>query len=183
MSFVNKVKAISGRTWVGILLIGCLCIFIAAFLYSANSSSKKTGISSNALYASQFVDLDNKPITIGRWEGKLLLINFWASWCGPCKIEIPHLIAAQKSLSNKNIQVLGIAVDTLEKAKFASKQLGINYPVLVNQDGAIALSQRLGNKLGVLPFTVLVDQEGKVKFVEVGILTEKKIQDLLNSLL
>ena len=173
----------SRRTVIGILLIAGIIGAAGMFLLSERSSTSAPSLSANALYTTQFVDLENKPVMIGRWQGKILLINFWASWCGPCKTEIPHLIDAQKSFAGKNVQVLGIAVDSLQNAKDFSGRLGINYPILVNQDGAIALSQKLGNVLGVLPFTVLIDQNGNVKAVEVGMLNESKINKLVDMLL
>ncbi len=173
----------SSKNLIGVLLIVSTICVIAAFLFSANSSTHTSNVSANVLYTTQFVDLENNPTTIGRWQGKPLLINFWASWCGPCKTEIPHLITAQKSFANRNVQVLGIAVDSLQKAKDFSKELAINYAIRVNQDGAIALSQRLGNRLGVLPFTVFINKDGDIKAIEVGILTESRINELLNKAL
>jgi thiol-disulfide isomerase/thioredoxin len=113
-------------------------------------------------------DLDGTPRSISLWDGRALVINFWASWCVPCLHEIPFFIDLQRKYADRGLQFIGIAIDHPENARRAYEQLGMNYPSLHGQDDALELSRRLGNQIGGLPFTVLIDREGKIVASKTG---------------
>lgn len=119
-----------------------------------------------------------------QWEGKVQLINFWATWCPPCKKEIPALIDLQKRYGTQGLQIVGIALDNQEAVKTYSNENGINYPVLVGDDDAAEVAQQLGNDVGVLPYTVIVDRDNRIQAVYYGeidpVATEKVITGLLH---
>jgi len=137
------------------------------------------GISATALYSTRFPDQRGNSIALAQWQGKVLLINFWATWCEPCRKEIPHLIAMQTRLGERGLQVLGIAIDKPDNVVAYSAQLDINYPLLTDEDSGMALSKRLGNRAGIVPFTALVDRQGQVLSVFAGPLSENQLEAML----
>jgi thiol-disulfide isomerase/thioredoxin len=134
-----------------------------------------------AVLAATFPDLNNLPQPLSQWRGKLLVINFWATWCPPCREEIPGFIRLQRELADKNVQFVGIAIDTGEKVNNFSRELGINYPLLLGEDTALELQRQLGNQSGVLPFTVIIDASGKLVARHLGGLGAEQLKSLIGS--
>lgn len=111
-------------------------------------------------------DLYGEPRNIHEWSGRPLLINFWATWCAPCRREIPLLETLHKE--NAGIQVLGIAIDRQPDVESFVGEFGVSYPNLVGQEDAIAVSELFGlDGLG-LPFSVLVGGDGNILTVHIG---------------
>ena len=135
------------------------------------------------LLATTLPDLHGERQALAQWKGKVLVVNFWATWCPPCLKEIPEFIRMQDEFGDRNVQFVGIAIDDRQKvADFAAK-LGINYPVLMAEIEGISLSRQAGNRLGGLPFTVIIDRQGRTAKVELGTLDEKKLVPILRALL
>jgi thiol-disulfide isomerase/thioredoxin len=108
-------------------------------------------------------DVDGKPHSLDEWRGKLLVVNFWASWCGPCREEMPLLDRTQRRLADKGVQIVGVAADDTTATKEFLARTPVHYPVLIddpqrNED----LSTLLGNDHSVLPYTVLVGRDGRI---------------------
>lgn len=118
-----------------------------------------------------------------QWEGKVQLINFWATWCPPCKREIPALINLQQHYADQGLQVIGIALDNQDAVKAYAKTSGINYPILAGESDVVEVAQQLGNEVGVLPYTVITDRQNRIEKVYYGeidpVETEKVIANLL----
>ncbi|MFZ6646395.1 TlpA disulfide reductase family protein [Undibacterium sp. TJN25] len=99
---------------------------------------------------------------LSQWQGKFLVVNFWATWCGPCVQEMPELSALQGELASKNIQLLGLGIDSPSNiAEFADKYK-ITYPVFAAGMDGTELSRQMGNQAGGLPFTVLIAPDGSL---------------------
>lgn len=125
-------------------------------------------------------DLAGQPHGFGEWKGKWLLLNFWASWCGPCLDEMPQLLAAQKKYGASGLQIVGPAVDDPEAAQQIQSKLHIDYPVLVGQpDQLLGLMAELGNDRGGLPFSVLVDPDGRIVERQLGQFEGHELEQLL----
>jgi len=120
---------------------------------------------------------------VSEWDGKLLVINFWATWCSPCLHEIPMFIALQERYKRRGVQFLGIAIDDGENVRAFANEVGLNYPTLHGQLDAIEVMSAYGNKTGGLPFTVLVDPSGNIVARHPGVLDESAITALLDELL
>ena len=117
----------------------------------------------------QFTDADGKIHPADEYRGKLLIINFWATWCGPCLHEIPALIKIQNDYGAKGVQLVGPAVDDPEEVRAQMKKLGFNYPVFVGEsDAMLDLMTQLGNTSGALPFSVVVAGDGTIIKRELG---------------
>ena len=134
------------------------------------------------LLAARFQDLDGRPRRLIDWKGRALLCNFWATWCAPCREEIPLLVAAkQKSLPSR-IELVGIAIDSVDKIREFSTTYKINYPVLVGDAGTVGLLRSLGNRAGALPYTLALDANGAILKRHLGALTEADLRQVLASL-
>ncbi len=139
-------------------------------------------ISPAALYASSFHDVSGAPHALGRYEGHWVVLNFWATWCPPCREEMPGFSRLQAQWGDR-VQFVGVANDDPSKvARFAS-DLHINYPLLVGGDEVSELSRRLGDEAAVLPFTVIVDPKGEVREQKVGVYSERQLNTRLLELL
>jgi thiol-disulfide isomerase/thioredoxin len=135
-----------------------------------------------ALARIELPDLTGKPVTLAAWQGKVLVINFWATWCAPCRREIPGLIGIQRKHAANGVQVVGIAVDQVDKVREYAKEIGINYPVLVAGMDGSTIARDLGNRTGALPFTVVLDRTGKLVKSHLGLITEEELDKLLDKL-
>lgn len=136
-----------------------------------------------ALARMELPDLAGKPVTIAAWPDKVLVINFWATWCAPCRREIPGLISIQGKHAANGVQVVGIAVDQVDKVREYAKEIGINYPILIAGMEGATLARELGNKTGALPFTIVMDRGGKLVKSHLGLITEEELETLLGPLL
>ncbi|GAC1407224.1 MAG: TlpA disulfide reductase family protein [Burkholderiaceae bacterium] len=124
--------------------------------------STKTQTAAAALYAQSFLEASGHMQGLAKWQGHLLIVNFWATWCGPCVEEMPALSTLQKELQPKKIQIIGIGIDTAGNiAQFAAKYK-IAYPLYIGGPGATELSRSFGNQSAGLPYTVLINPNGKV---------------------
>lgn len=126
--------------------------------------------------------IDGVKEEIGQWQGKVRVINFWATWCPPCKHEIPAMIELQNQYGRQGLQIVGIALDNSEAVSAYIKESGINYPILLG-DEAIEISEKLGNDMGVLPYTVIVDQAGNIASVHYGELDRDTLEGAIKKLL
>jgi thiol-disulfide isomerase/thioredoxin len=113
-------------------------------------------------------DLQGREHTLAEWAGKVLVVNFWATWCPPCVKEIPAFVELQTQLGPRGLQFVGVALDEpVAAGEFAAKR-AVNYPVLVGDDDVTTLMHALGNEIGALPYTVVFDREGKIVHTHQG---------------
>jgi thiol-disulfide isomerase/thioredoxin len=124
-------------------------------------------------------DLDHQMRNIKEWDGKLILLNFWATWCPPCKKEIPDFIKLQADYGEQGFQIVGIAVDDEVSVKEYAQQMGMNYPALIANEEGVQLAQRYGNVEGVLPYTVIINRAGEISSTIRGELSMLKAKKLL----
>ena len=124
-------------------------------------------------------DLEGKQRPISEWNGKVLLINFWATWCPPCKREIPDFIKVRELVGTDHFEVIGIAIDNPNAVKKFVESQAIPYPILHGETEASRISTAYGNSLGGLPYSVLVDRQGIIHSSKTG---EFKPDDLLTQL-
>lgn len=125
-------------------------------------------------------DLDGRPRQPAEWDGKVLVVNFWATWCAPCREEIPLLIDLERR--RPGVRVVGIAVDRPEAARAFAAELGIGYPILLD-DLRGSTMRRYGNRIGALPFTVITGRDGIVAYVRLGELEAAELDRVTAALL
>lgn len=127
-------------------------------------------------------DLDGKIHSVSEWDGKVLVLNFWAPWCTPCKKELPIFIELQEKYADQGLQFLGLAVDTPEEVKKFLQELPLNYPTLVGEDEAMDIARIYGNNIGALPYTVIINQSGKIVFTRKGDMKKTEAEKIFSSM-
>ncbi len=120
-------------------------------------------------------DLDGIDRQISEWDGKARLINFWATWCAPCRREIPLLKKTQTEHAKDNLQVIGVAVDFIEPVTAYAEEAEFNYPVLVGQEEAMAAAEATGIDFIGLPFTMIVAPDGQMITTHIGEIHEDQM--------
>jgi len=137
----------------------------------------------SALAEFSLPDISGAQRSSSEWKGKILIINFWATWCPPCLKEIPEFIALQEQYADKGLQFVGIAIEEQEPVSEYLKTLHINYPILIGEDKGIALSQQLGNIINAVPFTIVVNPQGQVIHRQPGEFSREKILEIITPLM
>lgn len=133
--------------------------------------------------AFNFPDLEGKQRDMGEWSGQVVLVNFWAPWCPPCRKEMPALMELQEKYAGRGLTVVGITIDTRENAQNFADSLGINFPILIGEDGGLELAQALGNKVGALPYTVVLDRQGRAVYTHRSEITLQQAEQAVLPLL
>jgi thiol-disulfide isomerase/thioredoxin len=113
-------------------------------------------------------DLDGVPTSIAHWKGKSLVINFWATWCAPCRREIPMLGSLAAQWADRGVVVVGVAVDRRQAVATYARELKIPYPLLVGEQDALDAALALGVASPVFPFTVFTDDAGDIVALYIG---------------
>lgn len=126
-------------------------------------------------------DTGGRPVSASDFDGRVWLLNFWATWCQPCVDEMPMLSQFQQDFAGTGLKVVGIALDDPVRASEFAADLAIDYPVLVGKTDVVLTGRRYGNATGMLPFSVLVDAGGIIRWSHLGALSrEDLIQQLGN---
>jgi thiol-disulfide isomerase/thioredoxin len=131
----------------------------------------------------KLLGVDDKVMPFEQWRGKILVVNFWATWCGPCREEIPGFIDFQRQYGGKGVQFVGVAIDQKERVVPYAKEMGINYPLVVGGMETMEFARQLGNRLTVLPYTLVIDRTGKVQASQIGVLRPEKLEAVIQPLL
>ena len=139
--------------------------------------------SAATLLALTLPDPAGKQESLVQWKGKLLIVNFWATWCSPCREEMPEFVRAQKEFGGKGLQFVGIAVDEADKVRQFAADIGLNYPALIGGYGAMELSRTLGNRVMALPFTVIVARDGSIAHTQLGPLKDEQLRAMIAKLI
>jgi thiol-disulfide isomerase/thioredoxin len=128
-------------------------------------------------------DLSGTPQAISQWDGKVLVVNFWATWCEPCRREIPLLNALQSEYAGKGVQVLGVAIDDAVEVKAFLESMPISYPVVVGEQDAVDALAGFGAEMTVLPYTAFVGRDGRIESLHAGELHRDEAATLIKGLL
>jgi thiol-disulfide isomerase/thioredoxin len=128
-------------------------------------------------------DLNGKPQGLGQWKGRILVINYWATWCHPCREEMPGFSRLQDKFRDKGVQFVGISIDDAAKIIEFQKETPVNYPLLIGDMNIMKSSAELGNTRQALPFTAVFDREGRLAATKLGRLSEPELEGQLKELI
>jgi thiol-disulfide isomerase/thioredoxin len=124
-------------------------------------------------------DLRGNERSISEWSGRPLIINFWATWCAPCRREMPLLQTLHQERKEDRLEVIGIAIDRLDEVEAFVAESGITYPILVGQQDAMAIAEQFGADFVALPFTVFTAEDGQVLWLHLGELHLEQLRIIL----
>ena len=162
-------------------------VLVAGMLYFATHLNRKSGaapsLSGIAAVAPDFTleSLEGKSLKLSDLRGKAVLLNFWATWCGPCKIEMPWFVEMQKQYGDQGLQIIGVAMDDSSKqdiAKF-TREMGVNYPVLIGKE---AVGDAYGG-VPALPESFFIGRDGKIVDKIIGLKGRPEIEDSIRKAL
>ena len=162
--------------------VALLALLAGLALWLAGDESPRTGtpeIAPAALYAATFKDPSGAPQSLGRFEGKVVVLNFWATWCAPCREEMPGFARLQARWGSRGVQFVGLANDDPARVARFAQELSIDYPLLVGGADVDELARRLGDLDGVLPYTVVLGPHGAVLKQKAGAYTASALDTIL----
>jgi len=134
------------------------------------------------LRSATFIDLSGKQRKLDEWQGRILICNFWATWCAPCREEIPLLMAAREKYATLGLEIVGIAIDNATKVRDFTSSLNISYPIYLAEANGLDLMRSLGNGSGGLPYTVVADRNGGVLHRKLGAFHQGDLDAILGPL-
>lgn len=135
------------------------------------------------VWSAKLADLAGNEQSFGQWQGKVLVLNFWAPWCPPCRKEMPGFIRLQEKYAGQGLQFVGVALDEADKVQAFMDEIGVNYPVLMGEMDAVMLGRAAGNRLGGLPYTLVLDKQGTPIATLTGGIDEARLEELVKPLL
>lgn len=135
------------------------------------------------LLALTLPDLDGQPQSLSQWKGKVLVANFWATWCPPCKEEMPEFSRINLKYASNGVQFVGISIDSAEKVAAFRKEIEISYPLLIGNLDTLDSSSDLGNRAKALPFTVILRADGSLQQVKLGKYATEALEETIQAAL
>lgn len=138
--------------------------------------------STQALFTSNFPDEHGKPQALNQYKGKVIVLNFWASWCEPCREEMPELSDLHTAYKDKNVVVLGMAIEDVAGVNDFLKETKVSYPLFAADVQGMDIAASLGNNKGVLPYTVIIKADGSIAKTYFGRITKPLLEQTLKTL-
>ena len=170
------------RQWIIITVISLLALL--AGVVSSHWISQ-TGLASDpsikAFFANPWQTPEGKPANSEHWRNKVLVVNFWASWCPPCVEEMPALNKIAQEYADKNVLIVGIGIDSPSNIREFLEKTPVSYPIVIGGLEGSNLSKQMGNTQGALPYTVIINPQGKSIYTKVGKINEDDIKKAINS--
>ena len=172
------------RQWIMIGGISLLALLAGVF---SSQWISQTGLASDpsikAFFANPWQTPDGKPANSENWRGKVLVLNFWASWCPPCVEEMPALDRIAQEYASKNVLIVGIGIDSPSNIREFLQKTLVSYPIVLGGIEGSNLSKQMGNTQGALPYTVVINPKGKSIYTKLGKISEEELKKAINSAL
>lgn len=167
------------------LIVGLLATLMGVFVGGRYlEPAPVTGSAQEQAFArlmdTHLTNVEGKTVALADFKGKTIVLNFWAPWCPPCVEEMPELSQVQSEFSSKNIQFIGIGIDSADNIAQFSKNVKTTYPLLVASSVGLELAKAFGNTVGGLPFTVLIRPDGQVIQQKTGRIQAQELREWLN---
>ena len=164
-------------------------VAIVAAVTGAFFANRRTALQSasqdavKALFDREWFSPDQKPISTQDWKNKVLVVNFWASWCPPCVEEMPALDKIQGEYDPKKMLIVGIGIDSPSNIREFLEKMPVNYPIMIGGLQGSALSKQMGNSQGALPYTIIINAKGKSSYSKLGKISEDELRNAIKSAL
>jgi thiol-disulfide isomerase/thioredoxin len=176
------------RKLLQLTVIGLISMLGGALLFSLlqpDSSTIPPASSTTPieLHSIPLFDLNGQKTSVGDWKGDILIVNFWAPWCAPCRREVPSLIEVHREYAQQGVRVLGIAFDSEPQVSQFASDYQINYPLFLGGNRTAMYNAAFGNPSGSLPFTALLDRNQRIVFQHNGELSPAQLREQLQALL
>ena len=170
------------RQWISIAGISLVAL-VAGVLTS--QWIYKTGLASDpaikAFFANPWQTPDGKSVDTEQWRGKVLVVNFWASWCPPCVEEMPTLDKLQAEFKSQNVLFVGIGIDSPSNIREFLEKTPVSYPIVIGGLEGSNLSKQMGNSQGALPYTIVINAQGKATSSKLGKISEEELRKAIKS--
>jgi len=150
------------------LALGTALFVWRAENHATSAPQQAVGATSSGLLTARFPDVDGREHAFDEWKGRVLVVNFWATWCAPCREEIPLLVAMKDKYGARGLQIVGLAIDRPDPVRAFAREFGVNYPLLIGGFEAVEIMRPLGNSAGALPFSVIYDRDGQAVLAKLG---------------
>lgn len=170
------------RTHLMAFVIALLALVAGAMLATRHYRAPAS-VPVGALFDLTFDDVDGRPQPLRQWQGRVLVINFWATWCAPCVEEMPELQAVHSDYVERGVTVVGLAIDNANAAKQFRDRMQLQLPLLLAGASGNELARQLGNATGALPYTVLIDQRSQFVRAKLGRIREPELRVWLDALI
>ncbi|MGZ0019856.1 TlpA family protein disulfide reductase [Nitrosomonas sp. wSCUT-2] len=182
---MSKFKQILLYLCIAVIALGAGSFFrsLLSDIYQTELTSEESQQGAKAILEASLPDLKGDDQAVSQWLGKVMVVNFWATWCTPCREEIPEFIEAQSKYGDQGLIFVGIAIDQPDKVKMFSQEFGINYPVLIGSFNTWSLLEAAGNRMSALPYTVVLNRSGEIVDTYLGRVNLKKLEKLIEPLL
>lgn len=160
---------------------------VVARFYHSDKSTAPSAISQKAMPTEMvefsLPDTEGKVHDISEWRGKVVVLNFWATWCPPCRAEVPLFVNTQDKFRKDGLVIVGVAIDKKQDIANFIDSYFINYPVLVSDQDNTELMARYGNRIATLPYSVVMDRDGKIIATHAGAYKKDQLYRVLNKVL
>ena len=161
-------------------------VVVARFINTENNTVATVSTSGSVpteMVEFSLPDTDGKVHNINEWRGRIVVLNFWATWCPPCRAEVPLFVDTQEKFRKDGLVIVGVAIDKKQDVANFVDSYFINYPVLVSEQDNTELMARYGNRIATLPYSVVMDRKGKVIETHAGAYKKDQLYSVLNKIL
>ena len=172
------------RQWISIIGISLVAlaagVLTSQWIYRAGLADDPA---IKAFFANPWQTPDGKSVDTKEWRGKVLVVNFWASWCPPCVEEMPTLDKLQQEFKAQNVLFVGIGIDSPSNIRQFLEKTPVSYPIVIGGLEGSNISKQMGNAQGALPYTVIINTQGKATSSKLGKISEEELKSAIKSAL
>jgi thiol-disulfide isomerase/thioredoxin len=176
--------AVNRRQW--LIITGISLVALLAGVFTSQSIYKSSLASDPAVQtflAQPWKTPDGKLANTAEWKGKVLVVNFWASWCPPCVEEMPTLDKLQQEFLQQNVLFVGIGIDSPSNIRDFLDVTPVSYPIVIGGLEGNAISKQMGNSVGALPYTVVINAQEKATSSKLGKISEEELRKAIKNAL
>lgn len=169
------------RIWSLGVVVALVALAAGLWMAVQRYSTGGPGASAETFFTQTFKDLDGQPRAMREWEGQLVVVNFWATWCAPCVEEMPDLQRVHSEYSARGVTVVGLGIDSPSALKRFRDEHKLALPLFAAGAAGSELGKTLGNASGSLPYTVLIDRKGRIVRARLGQIRPAELRSWLDA--